>query len=192
MKYTREREVSLMATRTALTYADYAAMPEDGRRYELRDGELSVTPAPGTRHQDLLRDLLGTLNEHVTQGRLGVVFPAPIDCILSDTTVLQPDIVFIETARNVIITERGIDGVPTVVAEILSPSTAGLDRTVKADLYARHGVPWYWIVDPGSLTIGAFALRGNRSEMAGRLAANGRGPLPPFDDLVMDWSSLSS
>ena len=78
-----------MAARTALTYADYAAMPEDGRRYELRDGELSVMPTPGTKHQGFLRDLLVILHEHVKRGSLGVIFPAPVDCVLSDTTVLS-------------------------------------------------------------------------------------------------------
>jgi len=179
-----------MAARTVLTYADYLAIPEDGRRHELMNGELSMMPAPGTRHQGILRDLLGILNDHVKNARLGVVFPAAVDCILSETTVLQPDIVFIDAERVAIITERGIEGVPTLVVEILSPSTAGIDRTVKVGLYARHKVPWYWIVDPGSSTLEAYALRGNTYELAGRLEAAGRGSLPPFDDLVIDPSAL--
>ena len=179
-----------MAARTALTYADYAALPDDGRRYELRDGELSLTPAPGTKHQGVLRDLLVILNEHVTRGRLGVVYPAPVDCILSDTTVLQPDIVFVETGRRTIVTERGIEGAPTLVVEILSPSTAGTDRTIKAGLYARYGVPWYWLVDPAALTIEAFALRSNEYGLAGRLGAAAGGALPPFVDLIIDVGAL--
>jgi Uma2 family endonuclease len=137
-----------MAARTGLTYADYAAIPDDGRRYELRGGELSVTPAPGTRHQRILRDPLVILHEHVTRGRLGQIFPAPVDCILSDNTVLQPDLVFVGTERGAIVSERGIEGAPTLVVEILSPSTVGTDRVAKADLYARHANPSYWIVDP--------------------------------------------
>ena len=179
-----------MAARTALTYADYAAIPDDGRRYELRDGELSVMPAPGTKHQGFLRDLLVILYEHVKRGSLGVVFPAPVDCILSDTTVLQPDLVFVETGRGALVTERGIEGPPTLVIEVLSPSTAGTDRTVKAGLYARHGVPWYWIVDPDARTIEAFALRGGVYELAKRLDATARGTLPPFEDLIIDVGAL--
>jgi Uma2 family endonuclease len=179
-----------MAARTALTYADYAAMPEDGRRWELRDGELSLMPAPGTRHQGLLRDLLGILNEHVRRGGLGVIFPAPVDCILTDTTVLQPDIVFVETGRRAIVTERGIEGAPTLVVEILSPSTAVGDRTVKARLYAGHGVPWYWIVDPDARALEAFHLRDGAYQRAGRLEAAAPGALPPFPDLVIDVGAL--
>lgn len=179
-----------MAARAVLTYADYAAIPEDGRRYELQDGELSVTPAPGTTHQGILRDLLGVLNEHVKRVGFGVVFPAPVDCILSDTTVLQPDVVFVATARRALVTERGIEGAPTLVVEILSPSTARTDRTVKASLYARHGVPWYWIVDPTTRTIEALALRESTYEPARRLEAGTLGALPPFEDLVIDVSAL--
>jgi len=179
-----------MAARTVLTYADYAAIPEDGRRYELRDGELSLMPAPGTRHQAILRDLLGILNEHVKRGGLGVIFPAPVDCILADTTVLQPDLVFVDAARRARVTERGIEGAPTLVVEILSPSTAGTDRTVKAGLYARHGVPWYWIVDPETRTIEALALRGGAYEPASRLEAGARGGLPPFEELILDAGAL--
>ena len=179
-----------MAARTALTYADYAAIPDDGRRYELRDGELSVMPAPGTTHQGVLRDLLVILHEHVKRGRLGVVFPAAVDCIFSDTTVLQPDIVYVETGRAAIVTERGIEGAPTLAIEILSPSTAGTDRTVKAGLYARFGVPWYWIVDPGASTVEAFALRGKTYELARRLEATAGGALPPFEDLAIDVGVL--
>ncbi|MET0851264.1 MAG: Uma2 family endonuclease, partial [Candidatus Rokuibacteriota bacterium] len=88
-----------MAARALLTYADYAAIPEDGRRYELHEGSLVMTPAPGTEHQGILRDLLGILDRHVTGHGLGVVFPSPVDCILSDTTVVQPDLVFVATDR---------------------------------------------------------------------------------------------
>jgi len=179
-----------MTARAMLTYADYVAIPEDGHRYELRDGALSVTPAPGTRHQAVLRDLLVVLNEHVKGGGLGVVLPAPVDCILGDTTVLQPDLVFVDASRRALVSERGIEGAPTLVVEILSPSTAAADRTVKARLYARHGVPWYWIVDPELRAIEALALRGDTYEPAGRLAGSALGGLPPFPGLVLDVQAV--
>jgi Uma2 family endonuclease len=179
-----------MAARTTLTYADYAAIPDDGRRYELRNGELCVMPAAGTGHQRFLRELLVILHESVRRSGRGEVLPAPIDCILSDTTVLQPDLVYIDPERRAIVTERGIEGAPTLVVEILSPSTAVTDRTVKAGLYAHHGVPWYWIVDPRAGTIEAFALRRAAYELAGRLKTPAKGSLPPFEDLVIDSGAL--
>ena len=160
-----------MTTRVRLTYEDYAALPDDGRRYELHEGELSVTPAPGLVHQATLRNLVVILHSHVSARGLGEVFPAPVDCILEDVTVVQPDIVFVEAARRSIMGERGIEGPPTLVVEILSPSRRQTDCTVKAGLYARYGVPWYWIVDPGMRTVEALALRDDVYEPAGSCSA---------------------
>ena len=179
-----------MTARAVWTYADYAAMPDDGRRYELWDGELSLMPAPELSHQGILRDLLGVLNEYGKRSAVGVVFPSPVDCILADTTVLQPDLAFIANDRHAILTERAIEGAPTLVVEIVSPSTRRSDRTVKAALYARYGVPWYWIVDPGARTVEALALRDGAYEPAGVLQRGGRGALPPLGGLVLDLGQL--
>ncbi|HET7339992.1 MAG TPA: Uma2 family endonuclease [Methylomirabilota bacterium] len=81
-----------MATeRVVLTYEDYAALPNDGRRYEVHDGELSVTPSPGTLHQHLVGHLVRLLADHVESRRLGVVCVSPLDVILAGTTIVQPD-----------------------------------------------------------------------------------------------------
>ena len=145
-----------MSTKAALTYRDYAALPDDGRRYELHCGELSVTPAPGTRHQRALIALGSRLYEHVRSQGLGEIHVAPTDSILSDVTVVQPDVLFVATDRLPIISERGIEGAPTLVVEVLSPSTSRIDRDRKLTLYAEHGVPYYWIVDPVERTVEAL------------------------------------
>ncbi len=173
-----------MTARPALlTYRDYAALPDDGRRYELHDGELSVTPAPSTRHQRISHKLLQLLDAHVEAGRLGEVFYAPLDVILSDTTVVQPDLVYIDTGRSGLVSERGIEGPPTLVVEILSPSTATLDRMTKPRLYARHRVPFLWLVDPDRRTVEAFAL--GEAGYGEPVVASGSTPaaLPPFPAL---------
>jgi Uma2 family endonuclease len=128
-----------MTTRVRLTYEDYAALPDDGRRYELHEGELSVTPAPGLSHQAILRNLVVILHRHVSSRGLGEVFPAPVDCILENITIVQPDLVFVETARRSLMTERGIEGSPTLAVEIISPSTGGIDRRRKLQL--TRGTP---------------------------------------------------
>ena len=180
-----------MPTRALLTYSDYAALPDDGRRYELHHGELSVTPAPGTRHQGAIVNLITLLNEHVRSRGLGKVFVAPTDCILSNVTVVQPDILYVATDRQAIISERGIDGAPTLVVEVLSPSTARLDRDWKMRLYAGHGVPYYWIVDPETRSIEAFTLAGAEYALAARLISE-PAALPPFNDLTIDPASIWS
>jgi Uma2 family endonuclease len=178
--------------RAILTYADYAALPDDGRRYELHDGELSVTPAPAPRHQRIAGNLYAMLRAHIESRRLGALLFAPVDCILSDTTVVQPDLVFVEAARTSRISERAIEGAPTLAIEVLSPSSETIDRRRKLDLYARHGIPYYWIVDPAARLIEAHALVGDRYGLAARLAEDEPGSFPPFGDLLIDPASVWS
>jgi Uma2 family endonuclease len=171
--------------RVVLTYEDYAALPNDGRRYEVHDGELSVTPAPGTRHQRVSANLSEVLRAHVRERGLGEVLYAPLDVILAATTIVQPDLVYVDPGRARFVTDRGIEGPPTLVVEIISRSTARIDRVAKVQLYARYEVPFYWIVDPDARVIEAYEL----AEGGYRLAATARGadpvPLPPFRDLAL-------
>jgi Uma2 family endonuclease len=176
--------------RVILTYKDYEALPADGRQYELHDGELSMTPAPSPQHQRISANLHEILRQHVRARQLGEVFYAPIDCILSDITIVQPDLIYLDTARARLVSNRGIEGPPALVIEVLSPSTTEVDRSTKRQLYARHGVPSYWIVDPEARAIEAYVL----SAGGYQLAARARGPeavsLPPFPDLAFVPASL--
>ncbi|MGH7898466.1 MAG: Uma2 family endonuclease, partial [Candidatus Binatia bacterium] len=127
-----------------LTYEDYAELPDDGKQYEILDGELFVSPAPVPRHQRVSRNLLRVLDDHVRGHELGEVLVSPIDVILAPTTIAQPDLLFIRTGRGAIVTERAVEGPPDLVIEILSPSSNRKDRTTKAAVYARFGVAHYW------------------------------------------------
>jgi len=106
--------MAMTPTRVVLTYRDYAALPADGRRYEIHEGELSVTAAPRTKHQEVSIKLSSALHVHVTARGLGKVFAAPIAVILSDISVVEPDIVYVATDRLGLISERGIEGPPTL------------------------------------------------------------------------------
>ena len=176
--------------RAVLTYRDYAALPDDGRRYELHDGELSMTPAPGTRHQRAIGALHVLLRAHVEAHRLGEVFLSPVDCILSDTTVVQPDLVYLDLTRADLVTERAIEGPPTLVVEILSLSTTRIDRVRKRELYAQYGIPYYWIVDPVAGTLEAYGLSEGRYSLLARTSGAGPVALPPFPDLSFAPTSL--
>jgi Uma2 family endonuclease len=175
-----------MSTRVRLTYEDYAALPDDGRRYELYEGELSVTPAPGVSHQEVLGNLYVILRGHVNAGVLGKVLIAPADCILEHITVVQPDLMFIATERLSIVSERAIEGAPTLAIEIISPSSLVIDRRRKPQLYARYAVPFYWIVDPPARTIEAYRLDRAGYQPAGVLSGTDPASLPPFPDLLLD------
>lgn len=179
-----------MVARVVLTYRDYEALPADGRRYELHEGELSVTAAPGLPHQRIVGTLFVLLREHVNRLRLGEVFVSPVDCILSDTTVVEPDVVYLAADRSALASTRGIEGPPTLAVEVLSPGTRSIDRGIKLQIYARHGVPHYWIVDVEGRAIEAYVLDQGAYRMAAHLAGTERGALPPFADLVVDTASL--
>ena len=140
------------------TYADYAALPDDGNRYEIIAGVLYTTPAPGAGHQSVSARLVTFLVTHVEFAGLGRVFAAPVDVELAPDTVVQPDIVVILSANLDRITPSRIIGAPDLVVEILSPGTAGYDRREKQDAYARAGVGEYWIVDPGAQTVELLTL----------------------------------
>jgi Uma2 family endonuclease len=181
-----------MPTRIVLTYRDYEALPADGRHYELHDGELSVTAGPGLPHQRVVGELFVLLRQYVRAHRLGEVFVSPVDCILSDTTIVQPDLVFLESARSSIAGPRGIEGPPTLAVEIVSRSSARVDRGAKLQLYARYGIPNYWIVDPEARSIEAFVLFVSDYRIAARLAGADQGPLPPFEGLTVGLEALWS
>ena len=145
-----------MAQRTAIkfTYADYKHLPEsETKRYELLGGELVMVPSPNERHQRIARNLGFILWEYIRQHELGVMYHAPFDVVLSPENVVQPDILFITAERAHIITEDNVQGAPDLVIEILSPATAGRDRTYKRTLYSRYGVQEYWLVDPKERTV---------------------------------------
>src|SRR5690349_12152092 len=101
-------------TRVVLTYADYAALPDDGRRYELHEGELVVTPAPSTRHQRVIGNLYVMLRGYLRARPIGEVLLSPTDCIMSDITVVQPDLVYIGLRDASLVSERAIEGAPTL------------------------------------------------------------------------------
>ena len=183
-----------MTARIALTYRDYSALPDDGKRYEIHDGELSVTAAPTPLHQMVLLNLATALDAHVRARNLGRVLVAPLDIILSDrsgeTTILQPDIIFLDRERLGLISQRAIEGPPTLAVEILSPSTAVIDRTRKRELYERYRVPNYWLVDVDAGDIEACVLRSGAYVVAARVSGAEPVDLPPFVGLALVPASL--
>ena len=174
-------------SQTALTYRDYEALPNDGRRYEIHDGELSVTPAPSFDHQLILMNLLRVLIQHVPSVAPGLLLSAPLDVILADeaaeTTIVQPDILYIAPDRIARASRRGLEGGPTLAVEILSPSTRTIDRVTKRSLYARYDVPHLWLVDPDARTLEAFTLEGGRYVLAVSATGGDAIDLPPFSGL---------
>jgi len=152
------------------TYEDYLAFPEDGKRYEIIEGDYHMSPAPRTRHQDISLRLAYFFYDYLRHTKLGHVFDAPTDVILSDTNVVQPDLLVVLAARTSIITDANIQGAPDLVIEILSETTRKTDEVIKKKLYERYGVLEYWIVDPDLALVKIYRMADGRYAKAEEVA----------------------
>jgi Uma2 family endonuclease len=151
------------------TYEDYAALPDDGNRYEIIDGVLYLSPAPNILHQIVVTTIAAYLKLHVEFVGLGRVLAAPTDVELAPRdSPLQPDvIVVLNDNLRILESKTRIVGAPDLVVEVASPSTATYDRREKLDAYARAGVREYWLVDPYAQTVEVLYLEGGAFISAG-------------------------
>ena len=138
----------LVAEPIRLNYQDFCALPDDGKRYEILDGDLLMSPSPREIHQRVLGRLFRILSGHAEKAGLGVVYIAPFDVILSENDIVEPDLIFVAETNRSIVTDENIRGVPDLLVEVLSSTRPELDTRDKRAVYARCSVPFYWIVDP--------------------------------------------
>lgn len=136
------------STALKLTYDDYCLFPDDGRRHEVMDGKHFVSPAPSVRHQKLVVRLCFALKRLLVSAPLGEVLVAPLDVVLSETDVVQPDLVYVSRENQGIVAAANIQGTPDLVVEVISDSTRRRDEELKGKLYERFGVLEYCLVDP--------------------------------------------
>ena len=153
------------------TYEDYRRLPDDGLRYEIIEGVLYMSPAPRTKHQMCLAYLFFKLEQYNQEHRAGLVLFAPVDVFFSASTTVEPDIVVVLKPRLSIVQEEKIVGAPDLAVEVLSHSTAHVDRGKKFEIYAQAGVREYWIVDPDTRTIEVFVQRQGSYELLGKYGA---------------------
>jgi Uma2 family endonuclease len=156
--------------RPRVSYSELERWPEDGRRYELYDGEVWVVPSPLPLHQRVLLTLEDFFRRYAEEHG-GEALIAPLDIVFSEYDVVQPDLVFFQRARRHLVRpDSPIRHAPDIVIEVLSPSTAAVDRGRKQQMFARFGVREYWIVDPRSQVVEVFWLQGDAYLQAGRAA----------------------
>jgi len=145
--------------RTKTTYADLLQWLEDGRRYELYDGEVCVVPAPFPRHQIAMAELFRHLADYA-DATGGLALVSPIDIVFDEVNVLEPDIVvFTAARRHHVELDRVIRVPPDVAVEVLSAGTAANDRGRKLKTFERFGVPEYWLLDPHEERLEVRVLR---------------------------------
>ena len=141
------------------TYEDYVRLPEDGCRYEIIEGVLYMTNAPGFEHQYAVHQLAVALELWVRERAAGVVLTAPFEVHLpAIAKPVQPDVLFITAERRPEARARFFTGAPDLVIEVLSPTSMRLDRNIKFNAYERAGVREYWLVDPRIRFIEVYTL----------------------------------
>ena len=157
---------SRMATEAEWTAERVYALPADGKRYEVLDGELVVTPAPSWGHQSVAAGLWRLLDDHVRDHALGHAYFAPADIEFTPRRLLQPDLFVVPRAADGKRAHAWSEVRRLLLAvEILSPSTARVDRVRKRAIYLQEGVPEYWIVDPDARCVERWRSGETRPEV---------------------------
>ncbi len=145
------------------TYKEYLKIEEG--RYEIIEGTLSEMPAPSPKHQEIVGEIFVRLRNFIKERELGKVFIAPVDVVLSENNVLQPDIVVVLKENSDIIKERAVMGSPDMVVEVVSPSTLKRDMEDKRKIYAKFGIKEYWLVFPGEKAVEVLTLKDKEYEV---------------------------
>jgi Uma2 family endonuclease len=177
--------------RLRMTYDDLLALPDDGLRHELIDGEHLVTPSPIPAHQFIVGNLHFIIATYLQKHRVGVVAFAPFDVVFTPYDVVEPDLIYFSSERfKAVVTDKNAQGPPDLAIEILSPSTRRRDEVLKRRLYERMGVAEYWVVDPELEAIKVYRQAEGKYQKAAELSREERGvlttPLLPGLELSLD------
>ena len=175
--------------RPALSVADLAQLPDDGKRYEILEGALVVSPSPRPKHQRIVLNCVEFLRVAERRG-YGQVYVAPLDVVLDDLNVTEPDVLFVRSERLEIVRESNVQGAPDLIIEVLSPSTRERDRGLKAHLYAQYGVFEYWIADPDTETLSVYRLTPEGFVRSGPYHAGDTVTSPLFADVPLAVTDL--
>lgn len=152
-----------------VSVTEYEALPESRHPIQLIEGELFEFPMPNSRHQRISRQLM-LLILHLRPD--GEVLYAPLPVFLNDRNVFEPDVMWLAPESQAVVSPRGVEGVPELVVEILSPSTAHKDRGVKFLLYAEYGAREYWLIDPERSRLEVWKREGNEFVLLGTFSGN--------------------
>ncbi len=181
---------TMKAVNQRVSFAELQQWPEDGRRYELYDGEVIVTATPLPRHQRVAMHVGDVLLDY-ERAAGGLVFAVPIDIVFSEYDVLEPDVVyFCEARRHVVDMMKATRAAPDLAVEVLSRSTERRDRGRKLQMLARYGVPEYWIVDPDDNTLEIYTNGGGSLELAATFGERDEIASPTLPDLKFQASRI--
>jgi Uma2 family endonuclease len=145
-----QRELTLRSQDATWDRARWEVLPADGNRYEVIDGVLYMSTAPSFFHQWIVRQLILALHEQIDRRGAGTTIMAPIGLFMPGCDPVQPDLLVVAAADTGIIRDGRVNGVPSLIVEVQSPSNPTYDSRVKREAYARAGVPEYWVVRPAT------------------------------------------
>jgi Uma2 family endonuclease len=178
------------AIELALTVHDYMGMPQGPPYFELIEGDLYMSPSPSWHHQQISVNIEEIIQAYLRNNPIGRLLHAPLDVCLSEINVYQPDVLFFTNARKSILGKRCIEGAPDFVVEILSESTAHLDKGQKRKIYARTGVKELWLIDPDLKEIAVFELKKNAETPTATYSGDDTFGSPMFPELKFSCSEV--
>lgn len=171
------------------TYEDYLGVGDEVC-FEIINGKAFMSPAPELFHQRWARKIFVAVERHVESKKLGEVFFAPVDVVLDEKNVVQPDLVFVSTVNAGLLERRGIMGAPDLVVEIISPTSLRRDRYDKRELYARFGVREFWLADVANRSIEILTLKPGGFQLLSCAATEGKIRSEVLPGFELDLSSL--
>lgn len=189
-KYDDGKMALVRGSRQRIRYADLEQMPDDGRRYELYDGEAHVVPSPIPLHQ-LVAHRVANGFEAYGGAHGGLVILSPIDIVFSEFDCAQPDVVFfVQSRKHLIDLHKPIRIAPDVAVEVLSPGTARIDRGKKMRMFATFGVREYWLIDPDAKAIEVYGLVHSKYVRLQRAGPGERAASAVLPGFTIDVASL--
>ena len=180
---------NVLPIKDVYTAEDFLRLPQ-GAPYQLIGGKLIMNPSPVPYHQEISRKLSREIGDFVDENALGVLYYAPLDVVLGENEVYQPDIMFISNENTGIIGPKNIQGAPDVVVEILSPETAYYDLREKFKIFEQRGVKEYWIVDPGLKRIEVYQNKEGRFKIYSEAEEEGVASSRILDGLSVSLSAV--
>lgn len=164
------------------------ALPDDGKHYELIEGELVLNPAPVPHHQWIIGNIYYALRSYFESYGGGRAYLSPVDVVLSSENVLEPDIVVVMADRMPLVGPKNLQGPPNIAIEVLSVGSRRKDEVTKKRLYERFGVDEYWIADPETEIVKIYRRAGDTFDRAMETSTETGGVLtsPLLPDFSLD------
>ena len=179
------------AHQAIMTVAEYMDVPETSAPYsQLIEGEFVTSPPPIRTHEDIRRNIMRILDPYLDQAKIGEAYDASFGIYLNDINAFVPDVVFISNERAHNMSERGFDGTPDFVVEILSPGTARYDKGAKRNVYARCGVKELWLIDPKARRIDVYYLQEQSDTPVASHGASSKFSSPVFPGLEFSGEKI--